>query len=225
MRALLQHHHDARAQQLDIIADTALAMDPRLAPSTVLRQPCAARAEYSASSTVLHKPDSRVVAINKARITAGLSHEGLCSRSQVSVRNWYRLVRGEQEPSDLVLGRLRKGLGEFTTAKPPAVIQSYHRLVMILIATEQKFSVAALLATDFSVQRPQVPEWLQAARIHNMAVYVTTVELEVENAEFARALGISREAVRKARNKVEDLRDDPVIDELLSRVRQQVRAG
>lgn len=209
--------------QLDIIADTSLRHDPRLQPSTVLRQPCAQRAEYSASSTVTHKPDSRVVAINKARIEAGFSHEQLCIRAQVSVRNWYRLLKGEQEPSAQVLGSLRKGLGEFTTAKPPQVIASYHRLVMMMLANELQFDVVALLQTDFSVQRPHVAQWLAAARIRNLAIYLTTVELEVENVEFARALGLSREAVRKARNKVEDLREDPATDDLLNRVAMMVR--
>lgn len=214
-------------QQLDIIRDTALRTEfPERAQGagTVLRQPCAARRGYSASSTVPQQPpDSRALAINRARIAAGQSHEDLCRRAGVSVRNWYRVLRGEQAPSDMLLAALRRGLGEIAAAKPPAVIKSYHRLVMRLLAAAQGLDPDAVVAADLSVQRPQVPAWLAAARVHNMAIYLTTVELEVENADFARALGISREAVRKARARVEDLREDPAIDALLTAITQQVR--
>ena len=179
-------------------------------------------AQDSASSTVL-KIDARITRINARRAEMVVSHEELCRRAAAGTRNWFRLLRGEQVPTDALVKRLETALTDPKPARPKQIIASYHRLVMILLATEQKFPVEKLMATDFSVQRPQVPDWLIAARIQNMAIYITTVELEVENADFARAVGITRQAVHKARNKVEDLRDDPAIDELLARVTLQVR--
>lgn len=210
------------AAQLHIIDDTALRDDARLA-RTVLRQPCDAVSVDSASSTVPPKFETSVEKINQARKTAGLSHEEFCRRAKAGTRNWFRLVRGEQKPTPALLKRLNAALGDAQAARPRPVVKAFHRLVMIEIARAQDFDVAVLLATDFSVQRPHVPDWLAASRIQSMALYITAVELEVGNAELARALGVSREAVRKARNKIEDLRDDAAIDALLNRVAQQVR--
>lgn len=210
--------------QLHIIDDTALRDDAQLM-RTVLRQPCGAavRAD-SASSTVRHKFETSVQKINQARKIAGLSHEEFCRRARAGTRNWFRLVRGEQQPTPALLKRLNAALHDTPPPKPPQVVKGFHRLVMIEIARAQDFDVAVLLATDFSVQRPHVPEWLAASRIQSMALYITAVELEIGNADLARALGVSREAVRKARNKIEDLREEGnAMDALLNRVAIQVR--
>lgn len=213
----------AEALQLHLVDDTALRDDPRLrAPSTVVRQPCFGATEYSSSSTV-HRADPRITRIERTRRERGISHDFLCRNANAAPRNWFRLVRGEQQPSDELIRRLEAALDMALPRQPPAVIKSYHRLVMRALAQEKGLDPDAVLAVDLTRQRPQVPAWLEAARINNMAIYLTTVELQVENADFARAVGVSREAVRKARNKVEDLRDDPAIDALLNKVTQQVR--
>lgn len=209
------------AQQLHLVDDTALADDPRLAPRTVLRQPCARRREDSASSTV--RADTRVAAIDRARLRAGMSHEELCRAARAGLRNWFRLRRGDHRPSEALLARLEAAVAGAVPAPRPALVRSYHRLVMRLLAAAQGLDPDAVAAVDLSVQRPMVQEWLRAARIHNMAIYLTTVELEVSNLELGRALGLSREAVRKARNRIEDLRDDPEVDALLARATQQAR--
>lgn len=208
--------------QLDIIADTALRDDPRLAPPPLRRQPCPPAPVPSASSTV----DPLIAAIDKKRAERNIPHDQFAQRAGISIWTWRDLRRGSHGPSPTTLRKLNAALeGQVAPPSPPAVIKSYHRLVMRMLAQAKGLDPDAVAAVDLSTQRPQVPAWLEAARINNMAIYLTTVELQVENADFARALGISREAVRKARNKVEDLRDDPAIDELLTRMRQQVRAG
>lgn len=55
-----------------------------------------------------------------------------------------------------------------------------------------------------------------------MAIYLTAVELEIPNAEIGRALGIERQAVKQARDKVHDLRDDERVDALFDRIAASV---
>lgn len=168
--------------------------------------------------------DEAVHGIDRRRAEIGLTHEAFCQRARISFWTWRDLRRGAFAPTRKMLVRLETALAsEPPPAKPPAVIKSYHRLVMRMLAQALGRDPDAVAGVDLTVQRPQVPDWLEAARINNMAIYLTTVELEVENVAFARALGISREAVRKARARVEDLRDDPAIDALLTTITQQVR--
>lgn len=222
-------------RQLDIIVDTALAADPRLAPrkdsasssvSKTRAGQCfvkrdAKPAKDSASSSV-----KRVEQINRSRLAAGLSHEELCRLARAGSRNWFRVLKGEQSASSALLDRLEEALAQPRCKKPRQVVAAFHRVVMQLVAVQMQFNVAELLATDFSVQRPSNPQWLRAARIRQMAIYITAVELQVSNADLGRALGDSRANIKFARDAIEDRRDDGnEIDLVLSAVTLQVMAS
>jgi hypothetical protein len=99
-----------------------------------------------------------------------------------------------------------------------AVIVSVHRLVMEAIARARGLDPAAVLATDFTVERGVNRAWVAASRVRAMATYVLVVELDVPRVALARAVGISRQAVHQALHRVEDLRDDPAIDSLIEQV-------
>lgn len=217
----------ARApRQLDIIADTALRAEYSASSSVrsgdkvqcfVKRNDKATK--YSASSSV-----GRVAQINRSRIAAGLSHDDLCRRAKATTRNWFRVLRGEQEASNALLIRLEAALDAPREAKAPRVIAAFHRLVMQLIAQRMGFDVPTLLATDFSKQRPGLPLWLRAARIRQMAIYITAVELEVSNADLGRAIGDTRANIKYARDAIEDRREPgSEIDDVLTIVSDQVR--
>lgn len=215
-----------RARQLDIIADTVLAADPRLAPVHSGSSSVAAKAGngvvHSGSSSV----DTRITAVERRRVTAGMSHSALCLAAGIEANNWHKLRRGTHRPSDLTLRKLNAALDAPRQAKPAQIVAGFHRLVMQLIALEMKFDVNTLLATDFSVQRPSNPQWLRAARIRQMAIYITTVELQLSNADLGRALGDTRANIKFARDAIEDRREDGnEIDLALSAVSLQVRAG
>lgn len=208
------------ARQLDIVADTALREDPRLQPCMVVRQPSQKVTMHGGSSTV----DRRVVEIERRRREAGLSQADLCARARIELNNWQKLIRGSHAPSAGTLKKLTAALSSGASpVQPPSVIKAWYRLVMILLAQARGLDGDAVLATDFSVQRPMDRIWREAARIRGFAIYLTAVELQVENVDIAAALACSREAIRKARSKVEDMRDDPEIDGLLERIARQAR--
>ena len=75
-------------------------------------------------------------------------------------------------------------------------------------------------ALTFERERREAPAAIARARLRRIAVYLAAVELEVGNAEIARALGTTRQNVHQARNAVEDLRGRPAVDALLERCRK-----
>lgn len=225
-------------QQLDIIVDTDLRADYlasgkdsasssiAIARASARAGQCfvkrgVSRAKDSASSSV----DARVAKINRARISAGMSHEELCRLARAGSRNWFRILRGEQTASNELLNRLEAALATPRLTKPPQIVAAFHRLVMQFLAMHLRFDIPTLLATDFSVQRPFNPQWLAAARIRQMAIYITAVELQVSNADLGRALGDSRANIKYARDQVEERREDGnEVDQALSAVLLQVQA-
>lgn len=201
-------------RQLHLVDDTALRDDARLrravptASSTV--------SFPTASSTV----DIQIKTIDQRRRDRALSHAAFCRIACIDHDNWFRLLRGEHRPSPALLVKLNAALDEakVQAPKPPIVIAAFHRLVMSLIADRLGLDREAVLATDFSVQRPQNPAWKAASEVRLIAIYITAVELQVENPDIAAALGISRQAVKKARDRVEDLRSDADRDALIDAV-------
>ncbi|KQW22125.1 hypothetical protein ASC80_01640 [Afipia sp. Root123D2] len=225
------------AAQLDIIADTKLREDPRLAPRPLLRQTCVKAAAPSASSSLtarVQNPvapsasssvDPRIAAIDRRRAAAGIAHDQFARLAGVNIWTWRDLRRGNRAPMGATLAKLQAALDAPRETKPPQVVAAFHRLVMQTIAMQMAFDLAMLLATDFSVQRPSNPQWLRAARIRQMASYITSVELGVSNADLGRAIGDTRANIKYARDAIEDLREDGnEIDRVLVAVTQLVRA-
>lgn len=150
----------------------------------------------------------------------------LCRLAGVELDNWYKVRRGDHQASSATLAKLQAALEAPREIKPPQVIAGFHRLVMQIIAMQMAFDVPALLATDFSKQRPGNPQWLRAARIRQMASYITAVELEVSNADLGRAIGDTRANIKYARDAIENLREDGnEIDRVLSAVTLQVKGA
>lgn len=212
----------ASARQLDIISDTALSADPRLTPKAqcIVKRDAEGQ-KHSASSSV----DPRVSAIERRRQAASITHAALCRLAGIELRNWHKLRAGTQTPAARTIVKLQIALDGRPKSTPPQVILSFHRLVMQALAARMKFDLETLLATDFSVQRPSNPQWLRAARIRQMAIYIVAVELQVSNADLGRALGDTRANIKFARDAIEDRREDGnEIDQALTAVTLQVRA-
>ena len=227
--------------QLDIIDDTDLARDPRWSAmhgaSSSVAMSAAKPVKHGASSSVqsctgkhsVHgassSVDPRIVAIDRRRVAAGLSHAELCRLASIELRNWQKLRSGSQRPSTGTIVKLQAALDAPRSTKPPQVVASFHRLVMQFLAIHLSFDIPTLLATDFSVQRPFNAQWLAAARIRQMAIYITAVELQVGNADLGRALGLTRANIKYARDEVEQRREDGNdVDQALTAVLLQVKA-
>jgi hypothetical protein len=208
------------AAQLDLVEDTELRDDLRLARKTShVRQPSPVPRPASGNITCSSTVHPEIAIIARTLKTEQRPLMAFLRFAGVPYITWYPLARGEVQPSGRTLKRLKAAMqGAPLQAKQPAVIAAFHRLVMVLLADAQGLDRTAVLATDFSVQRPQNAAWRAASEVRMFAVYITAVELCVENVDVAAALSISRQAVKKARDRVEDLREQPAIDSLIDRV-------
>jgi hypothetical protein len=103
--------------------------------------------------------------------------------------------------------------------RPPALIAAFVRSAELVIANEIGNDRKLIAACAFARQRKRgrKPKSVEPERIKRLAIYLTAVELQVENAELARAIGCSRQNVKQARDDIEELRDDGRIDALLDR--------
>lgn len=212
------------ARQLDIVADTALCEDPRLAPQSPRRlsnvAESAANIEFPRCSSSV---DPRITEVNRRRAKAGFSHDRFCRLAGISFWHWRDLRRGHARPRQSTIAKLHAVFDAPSDGeKPPQLVLGFHRLVMVLLAREQGLNEQQLLALDFSVQRPANADWLRAVRTRQMAIYITAVELQIGNAVLGRALGSTRANIKYARDRIEDLRDQPDIDALIARVSQLV---
>lgn len=94
-----------------------------------------------------------------------------------------------------------------------------YRLIVGAIAQETGGDPLAVLATDFSRQRPENPAWTAAAQVRRLAVALMATEAGIERVALGQALSLTREAVRQAIAWVEDARErDPALRALVAKV-------
>jgi transcriptional regulator with XRE-family HTH domain len=197
-----------------------------LASSTLRRGgiSLASSTDKGAEISLASSTDERVRDVDARRRRLGLSNAGLCRRADVHPTTWLYLRRGEQRPSKETLTRLNAALDRHAhggEGQARSYGQNLYRLVVTYLARFSGFDVATAQAAafDFKTQKPQDPEWLALARLRQLAIYVVSVEMQVGNAELARAIGCTRQNVFKARNVVEDRRDlDPRLHEAIATI-------
>jgi hypothetical protein len=161
--------------------------------------------------------DPRIAALERERAQKRLRHADLCRMSGVDISTWDELRRGLRAPRERTVERLKAALAEQPPPRAPELVAALHRAVMALLALAGGADAEDMLAQDFSAERPRNALWLQAARLRAQATYIATVELLIGNAALGRAIGCSRQAVKQARDDIEEERGDPAIDALLDR--------
>lgn len=164
---------------------------------------------------------STVSAIEALRRAAGHNMQSLCFAAGVSVRAYRDIVRGKAEPQPRTLIKLSRALDRLSSGEPPspppALIAAFWRAAVLVFCAETHADATLALAPDDGTSRPMDPAWMKAARTRQLAFYLTHVELQVSLTALAEACSTSKQRVHKAASTVEDRRDDPVIDALLSR--------
>lgn len=165
-----------------------------------------------------------ILLIERRRILACVKVSALCAAAPYDERGYRRQISAARDGRELnlhrrSLDRLDAALSRLLEGrkKPPPdpIISGFYRLAMRTLAQLEGLDSDAVCATDFSVQRPKNRDWLTAARIRRFAIYLTVVEFDISGATMARAIECSPPNVSQALIQVEELREDPKIDELL----------
>lgn len=163
--------------------------------------------------------------IDRRREEAGVTIEALCRAAGVNRKTWSDIrSRPDCAARPETLRRLADALSDLAVAKSPDLLQGRLRTLLALLAADTGDDAKVVLATDFSRQRPQDKGWLAAARLRRFAIYLIVVEEDVRMADMARAIGISRQAVKQTVDEVREWRlDEPDVDALLERVGEIIR--
>ncbi|HXF44937.1 MAG TPA: helix-turn-helix transcriptional regulator [Burkholderiaceae bacterium] len=167
--------------------------------------------------------DARVKLIDRQRAAAKLSHGELCRRAGVDPDTWRRLRTGERPPRASTVRRLKRAID----VKPPQrlpLLAALHRLAMMWLARELGADVEAIMRESFAVERGLNEAWRRASTVRRYAASLVVTELDVPPAALGRAIGVSREGMRKALAYAEDQREaEPELDALFERCGRLLR--
>lgn len=165
-------------------------------------------------------PQSTVAALNARRAAQGVRIKDLCHAASVGAQTYWRMVRGLAEPQRRTLVKLERALDRIERGapleQPPHIIASFWCVATLFFAAELDVSPDIALAPD-GASCPEDPVWLAGSRARQLGFYLTNTELGVSVTQLAKACGTTKQRVHKAVNRIEDLRDDPAIDQLLDR--------
>jgi len=148
---------------------------------------------------------SDLAAIDRSRREARIPLNALLAASGIHIETYYLGKRGANKTRPETLRRLWNALESLrsgrTAAPPPAAIRALlhaaEELLRVRILKSRKLSAVCLSKSASPAQR-----------IRTLAFYLLAVEIEIENADIARACGCTRQNVHKARETIETMRDD-----------------
>lgn len=128
----------------------------------------------------------------------------------------FRLTRSAYQRIRLATARAKRL--DFAPAGQYAAAS--YRLAVAIVADAHRISPAEILASDPSKRATADPEWLRAAKLRRIALYIANIYLAIPQAELARAAGMSKAAVSIAMNDVEDLRGNPETEAMLTKIEE-----
>lgn len=161
-----------------------------------------------------------ILELNERRKALGIATHVMLAAAAVSARTWDYLRAGHTLPQRGTLIRLERALDRIERGapleQPPHIIASFWCVATLFFAAELDVSPDIALAPD-GASCPEDPVWLAGSRARQLGFYLTNTELGVSVTQLAKACGTTKQRVHKAVNRIEDLRDDPAIDQLLDR--------
>jgi transcriptional regulator with XRE-family HTH domain len=163
--------------------------------------------------------------IDQQRRAAGLSMEVFCRNAHVSLLTYKRWKTGKTaKPKLRTLARFKaalagRGVGA-RAANPPSsdLVLQHFNAVLAICSHAAGLPMIDAIRIDTKANRPRNVDWLALMRIRQVAMYIVSTEGNVRGADLARALKISKQAVSKACRSIEDRRDEPAFDALLTRI-------
>jgi len=169
-------------------------------------------------------------AIERQRKAAGVSVMTMLGRAGVARSTWAAIRSGQAADHprrQITLQRLAATLDpawNWHVPMQPAALRAFVRVVEIVLAERINADVAVLAALGSQSSHGQRPH-VNAGRLRAIALYVLAVEIEINNAELARAVGCTRQNVNQTRARIEGLREAAAADEFLDRFAADMRGG
>lgn len=137
----------------------------------------------------------------------------LTSRTIRRIKDALRELRRRRE----LLEKGRKGDG-FEPWRSYSAAQ--YRLAVALVTFSAGVSPSFVLSSDPFRRATADPQWMRAANLRRIALYVTNQFLGVEQADLARAANMSKSNVHYTLKDIEDMRGDPELERVLAHVEE-----
>lgn len=171
-----------------------------------------------------------VADIDSAITAAGLGELAVLQAAGMCPRYLYRIRRGIKPLTPRGSKRLMQAIAELKReqaleAKEDASdksrpwaskVSAQYRMAVIYVARASDVTPSFILKSDPGLKATADPEWLKAARLRRIALYIANQYLHVPQADLARAAGMGRAAVCRAVQELEDIRDQPDISIILT---------
>lgn len=168
-------------------------------------------------------------AINKKRADNGISVQALVRAADLDWRTWRlaRKAKGNKTKPDTLV-RINAALDRMIAGgpvkQPKNLIAAMIEALELIIKSELAGDAGLIGALAHARHRKDgAPLDVEPERIRRIAIYLAAVELEVQNADIARALGCRRQNIHQARDQVEELRNSKAVDAFLDRCANKVR--
>jgi len=157
-------------------------------------------------------------AIEQKRLAKGLSREALAERAGITERALYYALAGIKIMRASTLRKLERAVEGYRRepAASPEMARAAYRGLLAALAHEMGLEPADVVAADPRRERGSV------ARCRMRAFYLMVTEFDLTMTAVASLAGVTKQAVSKSLRDIEDEREEPQLDALLTRVARQV---
>jgi transcriptional regulator with XRE-family HTH domain len=173
-----------------------------------------------------------VVEIDTAIKASGLTECEILRAAGFAPRYLYNVRSGYRSLTPRTVTRLRLAMSQLKRQRAAeekgrdvglqfpqrsAAVRSY-RLAVALVSQSAGETPQFVLAADPGKRATADAQWMRAARLRRLALYITSTYLDIPQAELARAVGVSKATICVLLKELGDERDQPEIEAILASV-------
>ncbi len=150
--------------------------------------------------------------IEEKRLAIGATMNEVERAADVSHGYYSRLLKGQIAKPGAALVRLKLGLARLSRDRSAGggeeiLVDLTYRFAVALIAARLDVDPTLVHAADPARRATQSPDWMKAARVRRLAVYVVNQYGGIAQVKVAKAAGLTKAAVCQAIKEIEDQRE------------------
>lgn len=163
--------------------------------------------------------------IEQRRIELDISVCELERAAGAGQRYYSKLLKQVYAPRPGLIARFRLALMRLKAAREADTslpLMVCYRMAVAMAAHALGRDALSVHAQPPGRRATQDPEWMAAAEVRRLAVYLMNTGAGFRQTETARAAGMTKQAVSLACKDIEDLRDDPAFDRMVEGLTTQI---
>lgn len=140
--------------------------------------------------------------------------------ANLHVTHLYDLKNGLHQPTPATIARIRFAVSRIARRQTESDLETtiLYRMSLALAALSLNLDPAQVQCSDPAAKKTVVKNWRDAAEARRIAQYVLNTGFGLKQADVARAAGVTKQAINQAVSEIENRRDDPAFDDLVSKV-------